>query len=122
MRNILLSTIAFAAVGMFSATSAYAFDFGNSGVALDSRVELTYETKAEEFEATYEANLNYEFMTDLTVYVETEVDLAEPEFTGVDTGLSYEPAQFDGLEAWVEASFDEDFENDAVTIGVAYEF
>jgi len=102
--------------------SASAFDVGNSGVAFDNAIEATYEFKGETYTLDYTLNVNYEVIDDVSVYAETSVDLLDVAYVGLDVGVTYAPSSVEGLTFNTYATFNETWDNTAITAGVLFEF
>ena len=110
-----------AAVLALSAGAASALDFGN-GIALDNEVYAAYEVNAETTTLEYTANLNYVFAEGAVVYAETTVDIQDIAYDGVQLGMTYQlPVEAD-IELGAYATYDADWNNDAVVLEATLRF
>lgn len=105
MKNLLITS----AVLAMLATPSLAVELGK-GFALDSTLSTHYSVEVEEFASFYEADLNYAVNTDLTVYVNSTVELQDFTSVGTTLGLEYVPSSFDKLTLTVEGVYDTDLE------------
>lgn len=117
MTKLLLTTAALFAL----ATPALAIELGN-GFAFDNTVTLEYSVEAEDTTATYEADLNYQLNDQTSLYAYTEVDLEDVDFTGLDVGVNFTPAQLSAVEFTAEVQFDDELHYDELVLSAEVNF
>lgn len=103
------------------ALPAAALDLGN-GFTLDNTVTLEYHVEADTTVADFETELTYSVSEQVSVYAYTYVDLKDVDFTGIDLGVDYTPAQVKNLVLNAEAQFDDSFEYQELVISAEYKF
>lgn len=123
-----------AAVLALSAGSASAFDFGTTGVALNTEVTSEYNIDTELFTVVSTPELAYSPVegiglyvnTDLTLYDGTDVLMFdESAFTGLTVGATYVPNLSLGktsVELYIESTFDADLNRESAVIGATLSF
>jgi hypothetical protein len=127
MKHILLAT----ALVATTATSAAAIDLGN-GLALNTTVDLEYSTDTELFTTLVTPKLSYSPMeslaiwaeSELTVYNGTDLQINKDAFPGVTLGVDYSLPAMGTLapKAYLESTFDSDFNYDSTLIGISLSF
>lgn len=120
-----MKTFALAAVAVLamSATAASALDIGSTGLQFNNKVVSEYTTNSEDFSLGYTPELRYIPLEGLSVYVKSEFDVEDPNFTGATFGVEYMPgvASLD-LVTYVKATSDQDLNFDGVVIGAELNF
>ena len=123
-----------AAVLAFSASSAFALDFGTTGVALNTEVTSEYNIDTELFTIVTTPELAYSPVEGLGLYVNTDLTIYdgsdlmvfdESAFTGVTVGATYVPNVNLGsasVELYLETSFDADFNREDALVGATLSF
>ena len=103
MKNVLIVSALLATL----ATPSLAFDLGR-GFVLDNTVTAEYSVETDVFTSIYEAEVNYVFDNGVLAYAQTEIDLQDIDFTGLNLGVEYAPVAFNELTLNTEVQFDSD--------------
>ena len=123
-----------AAVLALSAGSAFALDFGTTGVALNTEVTSEYNLDTELFTVVSTPELAYSPVEGLGLYVNTDLTLYngtdvlmfdETAFTGLTVGATYVPNLSLGktsVELYIEADFDADLIRTNTVVGTTLSF
>ena len=123
-----------AAVLALSAGSASAFDFGTTGVALNTEVTSEYNIDTELFTVVTTPELAFSPMEGLGLYVNTDLTLYdgtdvmvfdESAFTGLTVGATYVPNLSLGktsVELYIESTFDADLVREDAVLGATLSF
>lgn len=117
MKKLLITSALFAVL----ATPTLAFDLGR-GFVLDNTVTAEYSVETEVFTTLYEAEVNYAFDNGVLAYAQTEIDLQDVDFNGLDLGLEYVPAELDQLTLTTEVQFDSDLNYSDVVLTAEVKF
>jgi hypothetical protein len=88
--NNMKTTLVAAAIVALSSGSAFALDFNTPGLTFDSEINLEYNVTTEDFGSIYVGNVNYQAFDQLRLYTGIEVDLEDPNATGVHVGAELE--------------------------------
>ena len=130
MKKILLATAAVFAM----ASSAFALDFGTTGVALNTEVTSEYNLDTELFTVVSTPELAYSPVEGLGLYVNTDLTIYDgadlmvfdkSAFTGMTVGATYVPNISLGktsVEMYIEADFDADFARESAVLGATLSF
>lgn len=130
MKKILLATAAVFAM----ASSAFALDFGTTGLALNTEVTSEYNLDTELFTVVSTPELAYSPVEGLGLYVNTDLTLYngtdvlmfdESAFTGLTVGATYVPNVSLGktsVELYIEADFDADLVREDAVVGATLSF
>jgi hypothetical protein len=118
-KYFLMTAAAFA----MTATVATAMDIGSTGVQFNSDLVAEYNTDSEVFATTYSPELRYIPLESVSMYVSTDLDLQDIDFTGATVGVEYAPGVAGlNLVAYVKSTVDSDFEFSGATIGAELKF
>lgn len=117
MKNLLITAAAVTTL----AAPAMAADFGN-GFALDTTVSAEYSVEQDNLSAIYEGQLNYAIGKGFSTYAYTEVDLRDPEFTGLDLGIEYNSYELEALTIAAEVQLDDSLEYSDLVLKAELEF
>lgn len=117
MKNLLIT----AAVLTMLAAPAMATDLGN-GFALDTTVSTEYSVEQGKLSAFYEGQLNYAIGSGFSAYAYTEVDLRDPEFTGLDLGVEYNASELEAVTLAAEVQLDDKLEYSDLVLKAELEF
>jgi hypothetical protein len=117
MKNTLFAAVA----ALFAmTTTAMAFDVAPN-LAFDNTIEAVANVEAaEDFTLEYTANVNYAITSDVLVYAETEVDVRDPDFVGMEAGIDWTAAE--GLTLSAYATVDDEFKNEQMFVSAAFTF
>lgn len=123
-----------AAVLALSASSAFAFDFGTSGVALNTEVTTEYSVNSELFTVVATPELAYSPVEGLGLYVNTDlaiydgadvIALDKSAFDGLTIGATYVPNLDLGpasIELYIKSNFDADLVREDAFVGATLSF
>jgi hypothetical protein len=123
-----------AAVLALSAGSASAFDFGTTGVALNTEVTSEYNIDTELFTVVSTPELAFSPVEGLGLYVNTDLTIYDgaevmafsgDAFEGLTVGATYVPNVNLGktsVELYIEADFDADFNREQAVLGATLSF
>lgn len=117
MKNLMITVAALIAL----AAPAAAFELGATGVNVDNTVELSYDFETETRGATWDVNVNYAFGENILAYAETDFNLEDFEYTGLDVGVIYQ-TPIEALTVDTYATFDDEWTNTNLVVAVTAKF
>ena len=121
MNKDLLSALAAVGLTFGIATTANAFELGNTGISLPQEVEASYNVETQKSTIMFQSGVSYS-MWGITASADADFDVIETEYKGLDFGIDYRHPAVPMALFEIDTGLDTDQKMEDIVLSVTLNF